>query len=344
MNIKILVLDITALGGIERVALNMKDMLTQDLYFDSVEIISVTGDTSSMNGVNTLKNGSNENKKLYEFAKNLKENTIVLSLYDRFSIKLSIIRKLFNFKFSLYACQHADYFAHPIKTRILRYITYQWVDKIISLTKQDAVYYKKKFKNVYTIPNALGYYPLSVKKFNNREIDCAAAGRLVPIKQFEHYISLLEKIYNCGYGRAFRIHGEGPEYSALKNKILGSNLRDLCILSGKSKNIYQELNNTKFFFVTSERESFSMVILEAMACGCVVISYDCPTGPRELIENNINGILIPLNDQLALINKYKELLHNPELCQKISDNARAYSKKFLSSKILINWKFIFNEK
>ncbi|MGJ7335659.1 glycosyltransferase [Morganella morganii] len=340
MKIKILVLNINDLGGIERVAVNLLNMFKSDTRF-STQIVSLNGTTCHPDYV--ILEGKNENNKLIKFIKEMDSDTIVLSLYDRFSIKLSILRKLIKYKqkFKLIACQHADYYAHRIHTRMLRFITYNWVDAIIALTLQDANLYKKHYNNVHTIPNALSFYPKNIPSFNSRNIDCAVAGRLVPIKQYNHFIYLLSHFTTERYN--FKIYGEGMEYDNLKAQLNNANLNSESILVGKTDCLENELINTKFFFVTSLRESFSMVILEAMACGCVVISYDCPTGPRELIDNNVTGILIPLNKKEMLVEKYNWLRNNPELCQEISNRARKNSSLFLKKDILKKWISLFNE-
>lgn len=337
MKIKILLLNINELGGIERVAVNLCRMLLSNNTSHDVEIVSLNG-TKLVSNCRFLQ-GSSESNKLYEFSKNIEADTIVLSLYDRLSIKLSIIRKIFSFKFRLFACQHADYFAHRLHTRALRRITYCWVDKIITLTKQDAQLYRKHFEYVYVIPNSLSFYPESVSFFSSRSINAAVAGRLVPIKQFDHFIHFLSNIEASTNNKIF---GEGVERDKLYKLLSYNGLNGNDILVGKVENIEIELSNTKFFFVTSLRESFSMVILEAMACGCVVISYDCPTGPKELIEDGVNGFLVPLNDTEALINRYSLLVKNPDLCQKISDNARVFSKEFLDKSVINKWMDVFN--
>lgn len=341
--IKILVLNINDLGGIERVALNLFNMFKQTELYSNVEIVSVCGDVALSN-FKYLK-GSSEQSKLIEFAKALDENTVVLSLYDRFSIKLSLIRKVYSLKFRIYACQHADYYAHPILTRILRLLTYRWVDKIIALTSEDGSIYDKLFKNVHVIPNVLSFYPESVSSFSNRNISCAVAGRLVPIKQYDHFVEFLNKVKLCGLNDVgvYRVFGDGSETRRLEKLLNDFGLRSSDILVGKVSNIEEQLCDTRFFFVTSLRESFSMVILEAMACGCIVISYDCPTGPRELINNGYNGFLVPINDREALFSCYIKLLSNPDACQRISNNAREYSKRFLEENIVKQWVSVLHE-
>lgn len=338
MKIKILVLNIDDLGGIERVAVNLCNMFLKSKQFTDIEIVSVNGSDSVKNS-RVLK-GNSEGSKLLNFAKSLDKDTIVLSLYDRFSIKLALIRRLYHLSFYLTACQHADYYAHRLHTRLLRLLTYKWVDKIIALTQEDALLYKKHFKNIEVIPNSLSFYPEKVVSVNSRSISSAVAGRLVPIKQYEHFIYFIGKVWDSN--KVFKIFGEGPERQKLESLCQELELKHEEILFGKSNEIEEKLNDIRFFVVTSLRESFSMVILEAMACGCIVISYDCPTGPRELIDNGINGFLIPINDIDALTQCYQSLESNPELCQKISDNARAYSKNFLDNKIIVKWRKVLD--
>lgn len=339
MKIKILVLNINDLGGIERVAVNLYNMFLKLGSYESVEIVSVYGN-GGVNNNRVLKGGS-EKVKLFRFANTLDRDTVVLSLYDRLSIKLSILRLIRFRNFKLFACQHADYFAHPFHTRVLRGVMYKWVDKIIALTQKDCHLYKKKFSDVYVIPNALSFFPQEVSLISNRKNDCAVAGRLVKIKQYNHFVEFIKRTQSKNISH--KILGSGVEENHLQNLIEQAGLNDKNILVGEVKDIEIELDNIKFFFVTSLRESFSMVILEAMACGCIVISYDCPTGPGELINSGINGFLVPINNIDALVDCYEQLVKDPSLCQEISMNAREFSKNFLDNKIIDKWNDIIYE-
>ena len=242
MKIKILVLNISDLGGIERAAMNLYNTFKTSPVTSDVQIISINGKSDKPYAI-TLK-GNSENSKLLYFSKNIDKNTIVLSMYDRFSIKLSIIRKLFHLNFQLYACQHADFFAHKPHTRLLRSIFYRWVDKIIALTEEDSKLYKLKFKHTYVVPNVLSFYPQNIQLLKDRKIDCAAAGRLVPIKQFDHFIYFLQKIYKrCGN---YKIYGNGIEFNTMHKLLQDSKINSEDILVGSVNDIEKEFFTTLY--------------------------------------------------------------------------------------------------
>ena len=86
-----------------------------------------------------------------------------------------------------------------------------------------------------------------------------------------------------------------------------------------------------------------MVILEAMASGCIPISYDCPTGPRELIVSGENGYLVEGGDLLSIRHIIINLLGNAVLAESIQANARATAIKYKSDIVRNKWKVLLNE-
>lgn len=135
--------------------------------------------------------------------------------------------------------------------------------------------------------------------------------RLDKIKKHEDLIKIYHKLVNKGIKEKLYIIGNGPEYHNLKNLISNLGLQSKCILLGEITNPYPYIKNAKLFLHTSEREGLPTVLLESLILKTPVIAMNCPTGPREILNNGKCGILVPLGKIDDFVNKTFELLNNP---------------------------------
>lgn len=335
MNIYLFLIDKSSLGGIERVAINLCETLNK-----SSSVKATIVDIESLRGV--YHSTKSETYLCRQFVKSLNSEDIVISMYDRLTIKLSFFKKVYSRSFRLIASQHADFYANRFHTRFLRRITYRYVDSVTALTEFDASLYRKWHTNVVHIPNPILFYPEFVPTYEERQNVVVAAGRLNKIKRFNDFISLASLMRNINL-LSFSIYGDGEERVKLSNFAKKVGVEPTSILMGATDDLESKLLSSKFLVVTSERESFSMVILEAMACGCIPISYDCPTGPRELIRDGENGFLVPVGDIASIQKVIKTMLADESNSQNISENARQMALNYRSNIIRSKWKALLDE-
>lgn len=121
------------------------------------------------------------------------------------------------------------------------------------------------------------------------------------------------------------IIGEGEERLAIEKIIDASPHSDDICLMGKIDNPYPYMAQADVFVLSSEWEGFGNVLVEALACGATVVSTDCHSGPREILEDNKYGLLVPVNDPMALADAIERSLANPFSAKQGIARARDFS-------------------
>ena len=126
-----------------------------------------------------------------------------------------------------------------------------------------------------------------------------AAGRLAEQKNFLMLIRAFAEVKSQLDARLILL-GEGPQREQICDLINSLNIEELVSMPGWVDNPYSYMGKADLFVLSSSREGCPNVLLEALACGCPVVSTDCPSGPSEILEHGRWGRLVPVNDQTAL--------------------------------------------
>ena len=137
------------------------------------------------------------------------------------------------------------------------------------------------------------------------------------------------------------IVGDGPERPYLESLAAGLNITDDIVFWGFQENLYKFIKKSDIFVHTSLFEGFGNIILEAMACGVPVIATDCPFGPREIINNGENGILVPVSDEGALAKALKMVLENKEARKRFVKNAHKRLSEFTPERMVSRYEDVF---
>lgn len=137
-----------------------------------------------------------------------------------------------------------------------------------------------------------------------------AAGRLAPQKDFLTLIKAFA-IFRQKHVARLMILGEGTERQQLEAEISLLSLSDDVSLLGFTNNPYAYMSKASAFILSSQFEALPTVLIEALACGCQVISTDCPYGPNEILMNGKYGQLIPIGDAQELSNAMEKVISTP---------------------------------
>ena len=126
-----------------------------------------------------------------------------------------------------------------------------------------------------------------------------AAGNFNKDKNFEMLIRAFSNVLRVTDARLI-ILGEGKERSSLENLARELKIDHAISMPGWVENPYSYMANSRLFVLSSNREGFARVLVEALICGCPVVSIDCPSGPREILENGKWGRLVPVGGEATL--------------------------------------------
>lgn len=183
-----------------------------------------------------------------------------------------------------------------------RWMAAKRCDHIITLTKRDKNFWDEKFNlssigKVVAIANPSPFQlQENIPKLENKNILCV--GRLTYQKGFDLLIPAWAKIVNNLSDWKITIVGTGEDEQKLKQMAIDYNVADTIIFAGQQKDMTKFYSEASIFCMSSRFEGLPMVLLEAQSYGLPIISFDCDTGPSEIVGNEINGYLVePLNIQ-----------------------------------------------
>lgn len=220
----------------------------------------------------------------------------------------------------------------PQTTEILRKFTYKYATGIIAQTQfaKDVLAAKTKNKNIRVIPNP-------VKEIQNypdiaKEKLILNVGRLVPEKGQKYLIEAFSKINEKADWRVV-ILGDGPLRSELEEQVNALGLSNQVLLLGAVNNVDEWLAKASIFVFPSISEGFPNALAEAMSAGLPCVSFDCKTGPRDLIENYKNGILVEEKNVEELANSLQKLIDDPILRLRLGTQAIVIKEHLSSDKI-----------
>ncbi|MFD2562454.1 glycosyltransferase family 4 protein [Aquimarina rubra] len=213
-------------------------------------------------------------------------------------------------------------------------------DTLVILNKDESNYYKSK--NTVVIPNPLTFYPDKVSELTNKRI--ITAGRIAAVKGYDILVDIWKEIAKIRKDWQLHIFGSGePGYvKMLQDKIYTAGIQDTIKLMGSTDKIQEEMLHSSIFVMTSHNECFPLVLLEAQACGLPIVSFDCPYGPRNIIDKE-TGILVPVYDNNTFINQLNELMGDQDNILRMGKNARENAKKYQLSSVMSLWQKMFND-
>lgn len=229
----------------------------------------------------------------------------------------------------------------------IRWFSALFSHRTVTLTERNRSDYLRKFhfrkRKILAIPNWIAEFEGTRIQYDLNSKKIIAAGRLRKEKGFLMLLQAYRMIAEKNPEWQLDIYGDGEEKGELEEYIETNNLSAYVKLKGWKDYLFDVFGNYSFLVMTSYREGFPLILLEAKQAKLPIISFDILTGPREIIEDGVDGILIKPYD----INRFSEamqiMMNDDDLRQRLSDNADKTLHKYSKETISDLWNKLFDE-
>ena len=231
---------------------------------------------------------------------------------------------------------------------IFKYLTkfFRWhmdrqvnrLDALVVLTSQDEHDWGDKIP-IYVIPNSFPFYPDKPSLCENKQ--AIIVGRYNSAKGYNYLIDAWKIVYQKHPDWIINIFGSGEYKDRVRKQIQDNGLQDVVIMNNPIDHIMEEYLKSSIYVMSSVFEGFAMVLLEAMSCGLPCVSFDCPYGPRNVITDGEDGILVEYLNSQALADNICKLIENEELRKRMGNNGRRNVLRFSREMIMPQWVELF---
>lgn len=222
-----------------------------------------------------------------------------------------------------------------VRNKLEDYIENKY-DALFVLNKDEIQHYSSK--NIIVIPNGISVSSKYINLENKKRM--ISAGRMANIKGFDKQILAWHELIKKQPEWILEIYGDGEkEYiDYLSNLIISLGLQDHVFLCGATNQLIEKMEECSAFVLTSITECFPMVLLEALSIGLPVISFNCPYGPRNIVNDGEDGYLVQDQDLKDLVNIIIQYIENDEIKMRMSNNAKKNILKYEIESVLNNYK------
>lgn len=225
------------------------------------------------------------------------------------------------------------------KIRKQEYIAKKY-DAFVVLTHEDAESWHG-YNNLYVIPNMLTFQSDNVSNLTENRV--IAVGRLDYQKKFDRLIGIWDLLHKKYPNWILDIFGQGPDKDFLNKMIEEKGLTDSVSINTPTQKIKDEFLRSSIFVMTSSYEGLPMTLLESITCGLPVVSYAFKCGPRDIIDNGIEGYIVEENDKDTFVSQLENLMKNEDLRKEMGQNAVRKSLKFDREVIMNKWISLFED-
>lgn len=284
-------------------------------------------------------------KRLREEIKRTKPD-VVISFIDRLNVLTLIATR--GLSVPIVVSEHIDPRQLPPLGvwKPLRRLSYLWASSVVVLTAElkEVVSQFVSPKKIYVVPNPAiidTSEPNTVMSLKVPSPYIVAMGRLNKQKGFDLLLNAFSLCKNKNLSLV--ILGEGSERDNLETMIEKMGIKDRVLLPGRVLQPKDILSKAEIFVLSSRFEGFPMALVEAMSCGLPVISFNCPTGPSDIIRDGVDGLLLPAGNVEALAKAIDSLSTNENEKQRLASRAIEVTDRFSLESVMKKWEEILNK-
>jgi glycosyltransferase involved in cell wall biosynthesis len=240
--------------------------------------------------------------------------------------------------------ERIDPFHHDIGRlrNCFRRLVYRFADAVVVQTEQiaasmDSIVPRRLLRVIPNFARRLVSSSTAPRGATRSRNLLVSMGSLTPRKQFDKLLRVFAKVAERQPDWHLLILGEGPEREALGALAKQLGIVSKVSLPGLHGEPEQVLQQADLFALTSRYEGLPNVLLEAMACGLPVVSFDCPGGPRDIVRHEIDGLLVPDQDLEALAQAMDRLMSDPKERRAMGRRAREVTGRFSIGRVMAMW-------
>ncbi len=348
----LLVVKSLACGGAERVVVNLAegfvtskmDVVVVTTDGEVPDYFELSGNIQRFSLVN-WKKVNNPIKRNWSLLRELRkifkeeEPDFIISFVHMVNLRAILAHIGLNSK--LIITEHTSPLKAPlaIQWRTTRRILYPLCDRLVCVSEGVSAGFDwlRKRSVIY---NPIPKFSESQREKTNQII--GAVGRLHRAKGFDILIETFATVVEKRPNWQLHIYGDGEERAKLESLVRQHNLDESVMIKGFASDIAKAYRSMDLFVLSSRYEGLGLVLAEAQSLGVPCISFDCPSGPSEIIEDGIDGLLIENGNKNRLAFSIIQLIDSPKKRKQLSLNGQDSAKRFQINSVIEEWLNLFN--
>ncbi len=224
---------------------------------------------------------------------------------------------------------------------VLRRLLYGRAHAIVTQTERAAEFFRPRWNDrLHVIPNPVPPPPAPDSLDPRLPVSGPAivsVGKLVHLKGYDVLVTAFAKVAPRYPDWNLVIYGAGDQLNTLSEWAAALGVGERVHFPGVTRTPYAVMRQAGVFVLSSRFEGFPNTLCEAMACGLPVIATDCPSGPREIVTDGVDGLLVPNEDATALAEALERLMSDPELRVRLGRAAEKITERFSVDSVGERW-------
>ncbi len=229
---------------------------------------------------------------------------------------------------------------------VIRWLASTLGNRVVTLTERNQQDYQEKFhtpkKKLQTIYNWINLDNTCSKEYRLESKKIISVGRFGKEKGFDQLIKAFALVAQKHPDWTLTIYGDGEMMPAVKDLVTEYHLESQVELPGMCTDLEKRYQEYAMYVLPSYREGLPLVLLEAKANRLPIVSFDIMTGPREIVRDKVDGLLVPPKDISALADAMNYLIEHSEVRKEMSDHSQENLDLFSKEKILAEWKCLID--
>lgn len=269
---------------------------------------------------------------------------VVASFSTKSDIIALLSKVLFRTRGRLVVSDRADPYTRDRRMQLACNVLYRWSDALVCQSRSVAEYYGRKCRRarVTVIPNPLNEESIGEARAGVRAPSVISVGRLSEQKNHRLAIGAFRRMRETFPDLSLKIFGSGPLEHELTELIRSEGLDDVVNLEGVIPNVVRQNAAAALFLFTSNHEGYPNALMEAAATGIPAVTTDFSPGTaREIVEDGVNGYIVPVRDQDAVVDAAVKALSGALDPAGIVEAAGRVRERHRTDRILDSWMTVF---